>query len=267
MHKPENTHFPFWVLSACLGLNLLTGCVKDPIVFGPNDGLMEIASAPVPGAAVNLEIRHKGNLYDGYDSLFLILHDSVNSGQLVHQAEIDIIPRIAGLPDAKADAPCEQPLVTDPADRFPFAILFPFAGTWVLDITVRNTLKNISGVVRIPVKVDVAPRLTRYQYALPDDSSSSLVAWAPPFLDDHVGMNDMELVAFRHLPDGTWAPDSSHSFTIKPEMPSMGHSSDGNVAPVHMAKGHYLGKVNYTMIGEWTVTLGISLTVLPSPNL
>ena len=40
-------------------------------------------------------------------------------------------------------------------------------------------------------------------------------------------------------------------------MPSMGHGSDGNADPAHGGLGHYKGKVNFTMKGDWTVTVKV----------
>ena len=38
-------------------------------------------------------------------------------------------------------------------------------------------------------------------------------------------------------------------------MPSMGHGSSGNINPVHSANGIYTGKVNFSMTGDWQITL------------
>lgn len=42
-------------------------------------------------------------------------------------------------------------------------------------------------------------------------------------------------------------------FTIEfePEMPSMDHGSPNNTNPISIGNGHYKGKVNYTMTGDW----------------
>lgn len=49
--------------------------------------------------------------------------------------------------------------------------------------------------------------------------------------------------------------DSSLTVTLTPEMPSMDHGSPNNVDPVHVGKGHYKGKVNFTMTGLWQLNL------------
>ena len=37
-------------------------------------------------------------------------------------------------------------------------------------------------------------------------------------------------------------------------MPSMGHGSSGNIAPVHQAGGRYEGVVGLNMTGDWEIT-------------
>jgi len=253
------------ILAFCLVI--LAGCYKDP----PNTpslfpGKTLIATWPVRGAAVSIEIWNDGPLKDGYAPLYMVLRDSLHVDQLVPDAHIMMMPMVDGLGSGVADAPYEEPEGSDVEGRFQGAVLFPFAGPWILHTTVHNHLNNQEAEVMIPVTVNLATPTERYQFSDPDDSATStLIAWAPTTIADHVGYNDMELVIFTHQANGRWTPDSSHTFTIKTEMPSMGHGSDGNVEPTHRAKGHYFGKVNFTMAGEWTVTAetfrnGVSVT-------
>lgn len=37
----------------------------------------------------------------------------------------------------------------------------------------------------------------------------------------------------------------------------MGHGSPNNVNPTNSGKGHYKGKVNFTMAGDWRINLDI----------
>ena len=45
---------------------------------------------------------------------------------------------------------------------------------------------------------------------------------------------------------------------MTPTMPSMGHGSPNNENPSHLEKGHYMGKVNFSMSGDWKLDLSIS---------
>jgi hypothetical protein len=72
-----------------------------------------------------------------------------------------------------------------------------------------------------------------------------------------VGVNDVTVSA--HKPQDATAmvfvPVVDLSLALTPEMPSMGHGTSGNVDPVHAGQGLYDGKLNFTMSGDWRVTL------------
>jgi hypothetical protein len=53
-------------------------------------------------------------------------------------------------------------------------------------------------------------------------------------------------------------PVNDYSIVLTPEMPSMGHGSPNNVNPTFSSNGHYTGKVNYTMTGDWRLNLSLS---------
>ena len=72
-----------------------------------------------------------------------------------------------------------------------------------------------------------------------------------------VGLNTFVLTVHKKSMHG-FMPQTTLTVGVEPEMPTMGHGSSGNVAPVHVANGNYAGTVNLTMPGLWTIdfTLG-----------
>lgn len=72
-----------------------------------------------------------------------------------------------------------------------------------------------------------------------------------------VGVNDVTVSV--HKPQDAMAmayvPVTDLTLALTPEMPSMGHGTSGNVDPVHAGNGLYDGKLNFTMSGDWRVTL------------
>ena len=56
----------------------------------------------------------------------------------------------------------------------------------------------------------------------------------------------------------TFPAINDFKIAFSPEMPSMGHGSPNNVNPVNIGNGHYKGKVNYTMTGDWRLHFKIS---------
>ena len=69
------------------------------------------------------------------------------------------------------------------------------------------------------------------------------------------GKQPFEVLAFRKQDMSTETPLDDLTLQITPEMPTMGHGSPGNVNPTSQGNGHYLGTVNFTMSGPWTVTV------------
>jgi hypothetical protein len=52
--------------------------------------------------------------------------------------------------------------------------------------------------------------------------------------------------------------DTAMKVAFEPTMPSMGHGSPNNVQPSHVGKGHFSGKANFTMTGDWNLAMRIS---------
>lgn len=71
-----------------------------------------------------------------------------------------------------------------------------------------------------------------------------------------VGTNPVELWVARKENNMLWPSVDSLTTTISTLMPSMGHGSSGNVAPVFAAAGRYPGVVGFNMSGDWEVTFG-----------
>ena len=67
----------------------------------------------------------------------------------------------------------------------------------------------------------------------------------------HTGYNAVMV----HATGEDGQPLDDLTLEITPEMPTMGHGSPGNVNPTPQGNGHYLGTVNFTMSGPWTVTV------------
>jgi len=85
------------------------------------------------------------------------------------------------------------------------------------------------------------------------DSGKYFVSLIPP-VKPIVGINDFEVVVYKKQSMMIFPADSTLSISFIPTMPTMSHSSPNNVDPVHTEKGHYKGKVNFTMTGFWRLS-------------
>jgi hypothetical protein len=149
-------------------------------------------------------------------------------------------------------APVENPDETAVNGKFPGAVVFPMSGDWMLHAQVHNHLTDKEGEAMIPLTIHPAARSGVHALTTLDNKEL-LVAWARRNVVPVSGMNDIEFTVHHAVDLMTWEADSSYSIVITPEMPDMGHGSDGNVNPVHILNGHYKGQVNFTMAGDWRV--------------
>ena len=72
-----------------------------------------------------------------------------------------------------------------------------------------------------------------------------------PKSDRQVGLNDLDILISRQAAMMDFPAVEGLTVEFAPEMPSMGHGSPNNISPVSAGSGHYKGKVNYTMTGDW----------------
>ena len=91
-------------------------------------------------------------------------------------------------------------------------------------------------------------------FVAPDQTEVLLRVVQPPAMAT-AGKQPFEVLALRKQATGDETPLDDLTLQITPEMPSMGHGSPGNVNPTPQGNGHYLGTVNFTMAGPWTVTV------------
>jgi len=254
MAKPAHDRiFHAWAIPVTMAILLALGlfsCGKEHGPASPFAGLTRIASSAVPGAAATLEIWHAGTLEDGYAPLVMTLRDSAHPDTYLTDAHIHLMPMMGMTGVALHGAPVENPGEMAVNDQFPGAIVFPMPGEWMLHVLVHNHLVDKEGEAMIPLTVQAAVP-TEVQTVSTTDNRILVISRASRKVSPVKGMNDFELTLHHAVDLMTYEPDSSYTITITPEMPSMGHGSDGNVDPVHMGIGHYKGKVNFTMAGDW----------------
>lgn len=144
-------------------------------------------------------------------------------------------------------------------------------GSWKMRIRVHDhryvgtadsALQHDTVVLAVNVSQSVPARVATF---LGTDSVKRVVA-----LLGHkapiMGTNAVEFGMWSMKDSVNFPGDSAISLSFEPSMPSMDHGSPGNVQPVARGKGRYLGIVNYTMTGDWRLSLRVTngATVLDS---
>lgn len=242
---------------------VFTACKKDettPTETDPTTGYLKLASGNATGSGLKLEVYATDSAYTGYNKWYIAVKDSATNAY-VENAQISLAPNMNMMTMSHA-APFENPSVTAVNKLFPCSVSFimsSMGGTWTVAITVTNTSTSKSGTATFTINVkDPSPAKMFSFISLVDNTSKYFVGFIPP-AKPIVGINDFEIVVYKKQSMMMFPADSSLSVTFIPTMPTMGHSSPNNVDPVHIGKGHYKGKVNFTMTGLWRLSYNLKL--------
>lgn len=235
---------------------------NEEIIVDPLEGYSKLADGYAIGAAAKVELWGQKNFFMGYNKLMVVLYDSINLNNKLNDANIHFSPLMTMTMNGmvtKHAAPVEDPEEMAIEGVFPGAVAFvmPTAtdGTWQLGVSVQNQKLNKEGELSFDIKVDnPATSVMSVFTAITPDNSKLVLSILEPSAPK-VGMNEIEFTIHRKASMMDWPADDSYSIEITPEMPSMGHGSPGNVNPVSSGNGHYKGKVNFTMTGEWRVNV------------
>lgn len=120
--------------------------------------------------------------------------------------------------------------------------------------TTDSALQNDTVTLAVNVSASNPARVATF---LGSDSVKRVVALIAP-RQSVVGTNNLEFGMWSMKDSVNFPGDSSVSLSFEPSMPSMGHGSEGNSQPVARRKGRYLGAVNYTMTGDWRLSLRVT---------
>lgn len=200
-----------------------------------------------------LEVYGLEKAFAGYNYLFLAVYDK--DGKLLKDGKLSLTT-LMDMGTKKHASPVENPTSEKASDKglYEAQVYFTMpstSGSWKLIVTFVNSA-NAEEKADVSVTVDEPSNKVYLSFVAKDDSSKIFLAWALS-QKPKVGVNDMEIVAFKMQDMMMFPPQTGLTIEIEPEMPSMGHGSPNNVHPVETSGGHYKGKVNFTMSGYWKI--------------
>ena len=195
----------------------------------------------------------KDALHAGHNTVWL--HLTRPDGQPVTGAQVALDPRMNMLDGRHHGSGVLGPVPTAPG-MFEGALIFsmpggPDLGSWEVAVAFTDTVAGASGSVLLPV--EVAPSKLHQSFMGPDEQKIfvSVVQPATP----GVGRQPFEVYVMQKHGMFDWPALTDRVLEITPWMPSMDHGSPGNENPVSQGDGRYLGVVNFSMSGPWTVTV------------
>ena len=181
-----------------------------------------------------------------WNKLYLSIKNA--AGADVTTAPVTFIP-LMDMPGMKHSSPVEQPVYNNKEGLYEGAAVFSMPsgemGSWTLTATVNGE----------PVVFDIAVRAAQPNtkntgtYVGTDGQNYSVSLVEP--LAPRTGLNELNILINKREDMMHFPPADDLTIEVNPEMPSMGHGSPNNINPVHESKGHYRGKVNFTMTGDW----------------
>lgn len=148
-----------------------------------------------------------------------------------------------------------QPTEAGPG-MFEGALIFsmpggPDLGSWEVAVAFTDTMHSVSNTALVPV--EVGPSKLHGSFMGPDEMKIFLSVVQPT--QPMVGRQPFEIYAMQKRGMFDWPTLDDLTLEITPWMPTMDHGSPGNENPVAQGDGRYLGAVNFSMAGPWTVTV------------
>ncbi|MCF8427975.1 MAG: FixH family protein [Bacteroidia bacterium] len=262
----------YFIIAAAIVLLSAPSCKKDtdetttpnnntPTTPVTPDGMVKIGETYIIGAKAKAYIYAKQNLFVGYNTIYAAMYDSADGSRLVDGhftlgAEMDM-----GM--MKHSCPIEVNEDIDATTKlYSTSLVFIMPGSdmakWKLSIAYHNHKIDMEGEgeIEVPVVAATPKRLVSSVIAL-DDSAKVFVSFVLPTVAK-VGLNDAEFTIHKMASTTDFPAITDYTIEMTPTMPSMGHGSPNNVNPTHVANGHYVGKLNFTMDGLWQIDLKLS---------
>ena len=228
----------------------LVSCSKDDNEPASPHSKIKIAEAvTASGISVSL-LADQTDLSVAYNKIYVGLKNK--AGAEIKNATVTYTP-IMDMHTMQHSSPVEQPAYSNTTELYEGAVVFSMPsgdmGSWQLKVTVNNE------PVTFDVSIKQAAANTKYTATFKgSDNQSYTVSLIQP-ATPKIGLNDLELLISKRQDMMNFPPEEELTVELSPEMPSMGHGSPNNVNPVHTGRGHYTGKVNFTMTGDWRLHL------------
>lgn len=222
--------------------------------------LTKLGETYILGAKTKAIVYSSGEIKTGYNTIYVSLYDSID-GSSLSNGHLEVMPIMNdGLMYHSAPVEnTEDSIATN--GIFKCAVIFTMAGSsseWSLNLMFHNHKNNLEGTGNLGVAVTDSSPSSCINTILAADSNRSVIICLREPKSPVVGVNDFELVIYEKLSMMEFSPLNNYIVEIDPEMPSMGHGSPNNVNPIVTGNGHYNGKVNFTMTGQWNIKLNIS---------
>ncbi len=239
------------LLSLFFGAAVFWTACSDDDAAGSKLKLIKIGETTVDSAETTIRLYAEDSLCVGYNRLYISL-ETTNDGYEVDHADLTILPQMNMTDMAMVHScPFEAPSGFENG-YFKSAAVFSMPsydmGFWSVRVDFHNHYNDKQGTAVFDLQIANSSNVKTFTSGT-DKYIMTLIDMNDPV----VGLNDFEIGLYKKQTMMNFPPVTNAAVSIEPTMPSMAHGSSNNVNPVHTSLGHYLGKVNFTMTGDWQI--------------
>ncbi|OYU96435.1 MAG: hypothetical protein CFE21_08555 [Bacteroidetes bacterium B1(2017)] len=222
------------------------------------EGMIKIGETYIVGAKAKAYVYAKQALFVGYNTLYIALYDSTDGSRLTDGHFSASALMDMGM--MTHTCPTEENEEIDSTTNLyssSFVFIMPSAvgSTWTLTLGYHNHKIDMEGEGALEINVvEPTPAKMLSSLLAADSNAKVFVSFTLPN-PGKTGFNDAEFTLHKMASSTSFPAIENYTIEMIPTMPSMGHGSPNNVNPVHVANGHYKGKLNFTMTGLWQVQL------------
>jgi hypothetical protein len=251
------------ILSAGMAILLIISACSKKNNVNPNNGItgkVKAGESYATGSGIKVTLYQNSTFLTGYNKIYLVLTDSASGAAITSAAAtISTSMQMMGMPNMIC--PVEQPVFNRDTSAYIAACAFNMAtgngmGQWDISVNVKNPSNGKQGIASFMVNVNNSTyNLITTQTG--SDGQTYMITLVQP-LKPQVGMNTLELLVDIQNMDMTYSPVNNFQVQFTPVMPAMADmTSTNNQNPVLSANGHYMGKVNFTMTGDWKLNINL----------
>ncbi|MEM6628963.1 MAG: hypothetical protein AAF694_04795 [Bacteroidota bacterium] len=249
------------IFISCILFVCITGCEEDeeqtpaPIV-----DLLELHVSELENLDLELKVLSEKPLVVGYNRIRFSLRKR-SAKRPFTSARLTILP-IMEKANSIHSAPSYTPIEILDENRFfqqDIVFIEPSGevGSWQLNVNVKDLDSGKQQNLKIPIEVEASTKTQLKSFISAFDERSIFVSLVEPQAPD-TGLNEFTLGIHYRENTLSYPLMRDLQIEIEPEMPEMGHGSEGNINPVFNPGGLYDGTVFFNMPGLWRINIRIA---------